>query len=1139
MRFSQLRLVGFKSFVEATALPIEPGLTGVVGPNGCGKSNLLEALRWVMGASSAKALRGEGMDDVIFAGSSARPARSHAEVTLTLESEGDAPPPFHAAPTLEVTRRIDRGEGSTYRVNGSEVRARDVQLLFADASTGANSPALVRQGQISELIAAAPRNRRRILEEAAGVSGLHGRRHEAEIKVRAAEANLERLADLDRELETSLARLRREARSASRYRKLGGEIRALRAAILHLVWREAREAERLSMATAKAASERHGQASQAAAQALASSLKAGEALAPLKEEQAVAAAVHQRLLIEQERRESALRQAEAEIARRRSELARWTADEDRESRDLAEAVISIDQLSANLSVLEAAALDAPEKSPMLNEALAAARIRRERADAELEAFTSALAASAAEGRAAREALNAAAAAQGRHQSAHRQILGELQALQNADTGALEAARSTQAMADAQLAAARAALEAAEGHRAEAASREADAASASRDAEAALNEARLEHRALSRAVASDDSSGAPTLINAVRAETGFELALAAALADDLEARLTPGNAAFWRDNPIFGDASPNTWPSGVEPLARKIEAPPRLGRRLSHVGLAAGPAEAERLQPGLPPGTCLVTRNGGLWRWDGYVRPPGAALAAAARLEHRSRLEALEARIAELEPVAGEARETHGAAREELRKREASVQLARQALPAAERSARETSGRVDVLVREDDRRLARLAAAEDALERLNAEGAALAQAVAEASARVPQPAVDDGSARLAKLRAEAAKMRDLEAGARLALEQHRREEAERTQRLDQAGRELAAWEGRRARAEARIVSLATDRDASEVALRAAAAAPAELAEAREAGMDALSTAEARRRRADDALSLADQARVEADRRARAAEAEVSQAREARAGAVARLEAASQRLAETAEALLRATGLAPDQAEAELAELAIAKPSDLKGAETHLGNLERDQAALGAVNLLAEEEATSVADRLAAMREERADLTGALERLRRAIGELNAEGRERLKAAFTVIDGHFRDLFTTLFEGGAAELRLIDSEDPLEAGPGNSRVSARQAHGCDEPDERGRAGADRRRPDLRRLPDEPGAGLRARRGRRPPGRRQCRALLQPAGRDEAALDHPFPHDYPQPADHVAHGPAIRGHHARARRLAACLR
>ena len=184
MKFTRLRLSGFKSFVEPTEMVIERGLTGIVGPNGCGKSNLLEALRWVMGENSFKNMRASGMDDVIFSGTANRPSRNMAEVTIALDNGSrTAPTAFNDQETIEIARRIEREAGSAYRINGRDVRARDVQLLFADASTGARSPALVRQGQIGELINAKPQARRRILEEAAGITGLHTRRHEAELKL--------------------------------------------------------------------------------------------------------------------------------------------------------------------------------------------------------------------------------------------------------------------------------------------------------------------------------------------------------------------------------------------------------------------------------------------------------------------------------------------------------------------------------------------------------------------------------------------------------------------------------------------------------------------------------------------------------------------------------------------------------------------------------------------------------------------------------------------------------------------------------------------------------------------------------------------------------------------------------------------
>src|SRR5215510_5383249 len=235
MKLTRLRLLGFKSFVEPTDFAIEPGLTGVVGPNGCGKSNLVEALRWVMGESSHKSMRAASMDDVIFSGSNTRPARNNAEVAIAIDnSTRSAPAAFNDQDSLEIARRIERDSGSNYRINGREVRARDVQILFADASTGARSPALVHQGRIGEIIQAKPEQRRRVLEEAAGISGLHARRHEAELRLRAAEQNLARLEDVIGQLSGQMDALKRQSRQAVRYRALSQQIRKSEATLHHL-----------------------------------------------------------------------------------------------------------------------------------------------------------------------------------------------------------------------------------------------------------------------------------------------------------------------------------------------------------------------------------------------------------------------------------------------------------------------------------------------------------------------------------------------------------------------------------------------------------------------------------------------------------------------------------------------------------------------------------------------------------------------------------------------------------------------------------------------------------------------------------------------------------------------------------------
>src|SRR5271166_4776936 len=358
MKFDKLRLTGFKSFVEPTDFAIQPGLTGVVGPNGCGKSNLVEALRWVMGENSYKQMRASGMDDVIFAGSGSRPARNHAEVGLVLDnSRRSAPAAFNDSDILEITRRIEREEGSTYRVNGKEVRARDVQLLFADASSGARSPAMVRQGQIGEIIAAKPQQRRRILEEAAGIGGLHSRRHEAELRLKGAEENLVRLEDVLRQIGAQADGLRRQAKQAARYRALAAEIRRHEALIALIAFREAKaeaeEAQSQFDANLLDVAERTRlQSETARAQAL-----AAHALPGRREAESQAGAALHRLALARE----ALDGEEKRAGERKSELERrinqLSADIQRERAHYEDSACALARLEAEDEDLAAGAED--------------------------------------------------------------------------------------------------------------------------------------------------------------------------------------------------------------------------------------------------------------------------------------------------------------------------------------------------------------------------------------------------------------------------------------------------------------------------------------------------------------------------------------------------------------------------------------------------------------------------------------------------------------------------------------------------------------------------------------------------------------------------------------------------------------
>ncbi|MBV9508893.1 MAG: chromosome segregation protein SMC [Caulobacteraceae bacterium] len=1032
MHFQRLRLAGFKSFVDQTEFRIEPGLTGVVGPNGCGKSNLLEALRWVMGANSAKAMRAGGMDDVIFAGSGQRPSRNHAEVILTIDNaDRTAPAAYVDEPVLEVVRRIDRGAGSTYRINGREVRARDVQLLFADASTGANSPALVRQGQISELIAAKPQNRRMILEEAGGVSGLHGRRHEAELRLRAAETNMARLDDVAGELETALGRLRREARQADKFRRLSAEIRSLQGALLHARWSDAKTAAEQAAGDAGQAARLVEQTAREAAQRVTEALQAEGAVGPLREEAQVAAAVLNRLAIENDRLEREAEQAAAAVQRLTAELARIDADQAREAQIIDDAADALARLAAELAEVERQVAEAPERLPSLIEASKAADAARAQAQAEVERLAAEIAAREAERRAAEARVADAEGRRARAARALDQARADRAAVDTvADPGAAEAqGRFEDALRT--LREVREAVTAAEAAHADASAAEAEAKTAARVAEDKLGRLKTEARGLAQLTLSTGKTTYPPALDKVSPDAGYEAALAAALGDDLNAALDPRAPAHWAGRQA---GKTPKWPKGAEPLAGLIQAPPELAARLAYTAVVEA-AEGPRLQAQLEPGARLVSRQGDLWRWDGFVARAEAPKPAAIRLEQRRRLTEVEAEIERLTPGAAQAADAHRAATAALNAAGEALRAARRAPDAAERALGLARDEVERHARELARRDARAQSLDETIARFEAEwreAQAGVEAAAAAQAGAGKPAASDDAEPLAKAREAAASARDAASAARAAADIETREVALRTGRLDSLRRDYGDWARRAEAAKARRGSLIEARDKTKAELDAARDAP-EAIEARRLGMlDDLGLAQARQAKASDALQMAERARTEAERAARAAEAAAGQAREGRAAADARQTAANERLEEITEQLREATRLEPEALALRLEEERAAAPLDPTGVEQRLAMLEREREAVGAVNLRAEEEAGEYEQRLTTLREERADLTGAIARLRQGIEALNAEGRERLLAAFDVINGHFQALFQALFEGGQAELRLIESDDPLEAG-----------------------------------------------------------------------------------------------------------
>ncbi|MEJ1997765.1 MAG: chromosome segregation protein SMC [Maritimibacter sp.] len=1034
MRFTKLRLNGFKSFVDPTDLVIADGLTGVVGPNGCGKSNLLEALRWVMGETRASAMRGGGMEDVIFAGASTRPARNFAEVALTIDnSERLAPAGFNDSDTLDITRRITRDAGSAYKVNSKDVRARDVQMLFADASTGAHSPALVRQGQISELINAKPKNRRRILEEAAGISGLYQRRHEAELKLKNTESNLLRVEDVIEQLAAQLGQLARQAKQAARYRAIGAELRKAEGLLLYRRWKEADEAR---LAAERTLAERVTEASkaEAAARAAAKARQAAEdKLPPLREEEAIAAAVLQRLQVSRDQLADQEAQAQDRIETLKARIAQLEADAEREemlNRDAGDTIERLEWEQGELAKaseghvdkLEEAAEEAREAKrklaaqedalSQLTEDVARLAARHQSAQRLLEDNRKTLEKSEAEAARARAAVDEAKAA-----------------LENSRT-AFATAEAAQNQANAQAEAAEAALVAADEARGQAQGREADARAERSEAEGEVNALRAEVMALAKLLERDTSEGGQ-ILDVLRVTPGYEKALGAALADDLRAPAVDDDApSGWVALP--GYSQPQTLPDGVVALSNHVTVPEVLARRMAQVGLVE-PEDGPRLQAALKPGQRLVSLEGDLWRWDGFrAGAEDAPSTAALRLEQLNRLEELKQALEHASARADGAMRAHEALREELTRANDADKSAREARREADRAAAEASRALSRAEADQNIASGKLENLGMAVTRHEEEALAASTRLREAEKAASELAdLDTARAEVedVKLTVEAARMTML--AKRSAHDELKREGEARVKRAQQVTKEISGWRHRLDSAGKRIAELGERKLTSEAELKEASAAPAELAAKREELSKAIADAEARRAAAMDVLTGAEGALREAMGQERDGERLAGEAREARARGEARADAARETVAYAAERIEEEQECSP----ADLLESLGADPDQMPGSEQiehDVNRLKRQRDALGAVNLRAEEDAREVQDEHDTLQREKFDLEQAIRTLREGISSLNREGRERLLTAFEQVNANFKLLFTHLFGGGEANLVLVESDDPLEAG-----------------------------------------------------------------------------------------------------------
>jgi chromosome segregation protein len=1022
MLFRKLRLSGFKSFVEPAELRIEPGLTGVVGPNGCGKSNLLEAIRWVMGENSPKSLRSGGMDDVIFAGTAQRPPRDFAEVVLHA-ADGDGE-------ELEVTRRIERGAGSAYRVNGRDVRAKDVALVFADAATGAHSPALVSQGKIAAVIAAKPAERRMMLEEAAGIAGLHVRRRDAEGKLKQTEANLARLEDLMAGLDAQIASLRRQAKQAERYKALSDQIRVAEARLLFARWRDAASAADAAREQARTAEARVEAAKQLADTAQKAQGSLAEKLAEAREELADRrddASAHGHRMAALTHQLEAAEQRLADLDRQKAQLEADRGDADRLTGDASEALKRLQaELEAGEKALAAEEARRPEIAARTEEAERAARaaelaLAKATADhAGVEAEWRVAEAELAQARSRLERI----AGEARRQDEIRIALTR----EGDPEAALVQAKAAAADAGTLLNRKRADLESMQARKETLAEKRDEASSALSAARAELAGVEREYGALARdrearARQASNRHGLPAALDKVSAEKGYERALAAVLGRDAKAPLglpeQGSEGRFWT-----GSAAPA---KVADSLADHVpHCPPELAARLALVHVAEGDDGRA-----LKPGEWLVTHSGALRRWDGFIAR-GEGAAEAARLEAENRFADLENELPALREASMAADAAHSSVQEALSALQRELVATEREVAQASEAERQALRAVDQAEAARERLASRIeqldAAAKDLAEQ-RAQAEAEIKVSEDKRAALPDPESGRATLGAAQARHEAARTGLQAALAELAA--HDQALAVARERSSAQRADMRGWEMRAGDAARRLADM--DRRFEEIAQDRAvtAAKPEGLLREIEQG-------DATRARLGEELAAAEAVVTEIAGQMKSAEAALAEAAEAlatarehRAGAAARAENEEQRREEMA----RISGerfQCPPPLLGERYGFDDAKVQDSGAESEEMDRLLASRERIGPVNLVAADELAKLEEEHGSSVAEQAELAEAVNRLRGSIGSLNREGRERLKAAFEAVDGHFRRLFTRLFEGGQAHLALVDSDDPLEAG-----------------------------------------------------------------------------------------------------------
>ena len=1024
MKFKSIRISGFKSFLESTEIPIDNGLTGIVGPNGCGKSNIVEAMKWVMGENSARQMRGDGMDDIIFSGTNERPARNFAEVSIKLDNtEKKAPSNFNHFDEIEISRKIEREKGSIYRVNGKQVRSRDIQLIFADNGTGARSSGIVSQGRISQIIDSSPENRRVILEEAANIKGLHSRRHEAELKLNGATDNLSRLLDIEQTYNEQLVELEKQARKASRYRSVGERLRKAESTLFIKLLNSSETDLKNFKNELEIATDRVNQAQLDVSKNTKSKLVAFDKIPELKKIEAEKAAFLQSLNINKIRLEEEKSSANKTLDNIFNQISQIEIDIEREEEikeDSKKSLLNledeekklkteskafegkIDQAISLVKELKKKSDEADQDLSSINSKIYSINSNKENIEKRITDLKEKIKKSEfqipqfnilEEEKSFKE--NKAKIIKGR------KLLEEKNKLLLTKKNEYEAIKNILN----------------------------DLNKAKTEADYKVNITKAELNSLSSLLGHDTSSK-ETLENSIDSFASLEKSIGSILGETLLAPVlsnldTPKNTPFWRKN--LKGIIETKLPDGVKPIIKNIKNNSILDLALLGVGIVDNEEIAFKLQDKLSFGQALTTVEGGLWRWDGFVQPPQVQNSYSERLQNIAKLRSLEKEIPNLE-------NRQKSIQSKIDKNELYINVIEKNILELESQIYdliEANNNLNLLNTKIESKIGSskilVKEHQNIIDLSNKELNLLNKELINSS-NLPLLLTEE-----LKIRNIADQCRNSLTDAMAAEQQVRNHESYQSRNLLQIKNQKNNWKKREDEAIARLLTLQNRQKSLSEEKQKLMNLPDNFKKREDELNLEINKALQLRNKAADNLVEAETNLNELEKLEKLSEQNMSSLREEMIKIEAKLNLSKSQVKNIEERVWEKLRINTDQ----LYEIANLDKNDeidisIDALEKTVHRLINERDSIGAVNLRAEEEMKEMRDKIKTMSDERIDLEQAIDKLKTGIFELNKEGRQRLKESFEEVNKNFKNLFQKLFGGGNAELKLIGNEDPLHAG-----------------------------------------------------------------------------------------------------------